>query len=43
MTNVTNEFIPIAAGGLWPIVGYDYQFVAPPRMWGARLRYRFGG
>ena len=42
MTNVTNEKTITAPAGVWFVFGYESFFAAPPRMWGFRLRYKFG-
>lgn len=43
MTNVTNEAIPVVSGSEYSTLGFDSLQYAPPRMWGFRVRYRFGG
>ncbi len=40
-TNVTKEKYPVYGGGLLQL-GYDVQVLGEPRMYGARLRFRFG-
>ena len=42
MTNVTNEEFPVNVGGNWASNGYDTVVTNVPRMWGVRLKYRFG-
>jgi iron complex outermembrane receptor protein len=42
MTNVTNELVPVAVGFAYQSAGFENQLYAPPRMFGFRLRYRFG-
>jgi len=42
VTNVTNELYPVAAGGNWLFAGYQSVNVGAPRMFGGRIRYRFG-
>lgn len=42
MTNVTDEYAPMAVNGTWFSEGYETYMGNAPRMWGARLRYRFG-
>jgi iron complex outermembrane recepter protein len=41
-TNVTNEKYYIGAGNALPTLGADFIFVAEPRVYGLRLKYRFG-
>jgi iron complex outermembrane receptor protein len=42
MTNVTNELYPVGVGQSWNSAGFESFLYAPPRMWGFRLKYRFG-
>ncbi|CAN7562047.1 TonB-dependent receptor [Phenylobacterium sp. LjRoot219] len=42
-TNVTNEIYPVAVGSSYTSAGFESVLVGPPRMYGVRLRYRFGG
>ena len=42
MTNVTNEIYPVNLGTTLGSAGYEYFLYGAPRMWGVRLRYRFG-
>jgi iron complex outermembrane recepter protein len=42
MTNVTNEKRWLAAGGFYNSFGFDSSPVNAPRMWGFRLKYKFG-
>lgn len=42
MTNVTNEVYPVGLGQSWNSAGFESLLYAPPRMWGFRLKYRFG-
>lgn len=42
-TNVTNEEYPVASGGGWNSFGFGDYLYGEPRMYGARLRYNFGG
>ena len=42
MTNVTNEKYPLNMSGYFNSFGYESQIVNAPRMWGFRLKYRFG-
>ncbi|WP_052223515.1 TonB-dependent receptor [Novosphingobium malaysiense] len=41
-TNVTKEKYPVYVGGSYVSAGYDSMLLGPPRMYGLRLRYRFG-
>jgi len=41
-TNVTKEKYPVAATNSLATVGSDYQMLGPPRMYGMRLKFRFG-
>lgn len=43
MTNVTNEIYPVNLGTTLGSAGYENLLYGAPRMWGMRLRYRFGG
>jgi len=40
-TNVTREKYPVAASGIMQL-GYDALVLGEPRMYGARLRFKFG-
>jgi iron complex outermembrane receptor protein len=42
VTNVTNELIVVTNGGEYQSLGYESQQYAAPRMWGLRVRYKFG-
>lgn len=42
VTNVTNEKYYTFAGGGWISTGVEYASVGLPRMYGARLKFRFG-
>jgi iron complex outermembrane receptor protein len=42
MTNVTNEKFHLAGGGFFNSFGFDSGPLNEPRMWGFRLKYRFG-
>lgn len=42
MTNVTDEIYPVGVGGSFASAGLEGYVMAPPRMWGFRLRYNFG-
>lgn len=42
VTNVTNEKYYNFIGGGWQSTGIEYGSVGMPRMWGVRLKYRFG-
>ncbi|MFC6623121.1 TonB-dependent receptor [Novosphingobium panipatense] len=42
VTNVTNAIYPVNVGGSYASAGFDGYYMAPPRMWGFRLRYSFG-
>jgi iron complex outermembrane recepter protein len=42
MTNVTNEKRILFPGGAYNTIGADGGHLNQPRMWGFRLRYRFG-
>jgi len=42
MTNVTNAKFLLAAGGFYNNFGFDSGPINEPRMWGFRLKYRFG-
>ncbi|WP_177198305.1 TonB-dependent receptor [Novosphingobium sp. CF614] len=41
-TNLTNQFTRGIVVPLIGVLGYDPQYVGRPRMYGARVRYRFG-
>jgi iron complex outermembrane receptor protein len=42
MTNVTNEIYPVNVGSGLGSAGYENFIYGAPRMWGFRLRYKFG-
>ncbi|MBW8752999.1 MAG: TonB-dependent receptor [Sphingomonadales bacterium] len=42
MTNVTNEIYPVNVGSGIGSAGFENFIMGPPRMWGMRLRYKFG-
>lgn len=42
VTNVTNEIYQVAVGSTYFSAGYESLLYAPPRMWGVRVKYRFG-
>jgi len=42
MTNVTNEKYPLNLANYFNSFSFESQIVNEPRMWGFRLRYRFG-
>ncbi|MGE3690896.1 MAG: TonB-dependent receptor [Novosphingobium sp.] len=42
VTNLTNKIYPIAIGQSWNSAGFENQLMGQPRMWGFRLKYRFG-
>jgi iron complex outermembrane recepter protein len=42
MTNVTNEKFPMAVANAWNSYGYESAIVNEPKMYGFRLKYRFG-
>lgn len=42
VTNVTNERYPVALGGNWLFAGFQSANIGAPRMFGGRIRYRFG-
>ncbi|CAN7298892.1 TonB-dependent receptor [Phenylobacterium sp. LjRoot219] len=42
VTNVTKEKYPVAIGGTWASAGFESLILGEPRMYGARLRVRFG-
>lgn len=42
MTNATNEKFPMAVANAWNSYGYESAIVNEPRMYGFRLKYRFG-
>ena len=41
-TNLTNKKYPIAIGSGYNSAGFDSYLIAQPRMYGVRLKYRFG-
>ena len=42
MTNVTNEIYPVNVGSALGSAGFENFIYGAPRMWGFRLRYKFG-
>jgi iron complex outermembrane receptor protein len=42
MTNVTNQIYAVASGGGWSSAGFGDLYYGQPRMWGFRLKYKFG-
>ena len=42
-TNITNEKYYTFSGGGWQSTGVEYASLGMPRMYGLRLKYRFGG
>jgi iron complex outermembrane receptor protein len=42
VTNLTNKIYPVSVGSAYFSLGFEDQDFAPPRMWGARIRYTFG-
>lgn len=42
MTNLTDEIYPVSATNSLATAGYEAQIFGAPRMWGFRLKYRFG-
>lgn len=42
-TNVTNQIYAVGVGSQYTSGGFENVLVAPPRMYGLRLRYHFGG
>jgi len=43
VTNVTNEVYPVNVGGVFNSGGFESYMMAPPRMYGFRIRYSYGG
>ncbi|WP_395395567.1 TonB-dependent receptor [Novosphingobium sp. BL-8A] len=43
VSNLTNEKYPVFVGNAWNSTGYDSLILGQPRMYGVRLRVRFGG
>ena len=43
LTNLTNQIYPVAIGQSWNSAGFESLLMGQPRMWGFRLKYRFGG
>ncbi|HEX8031192.1 MAG TPA: TonB-dependent receptor, partial [Vicinamibacterales bacterium] len=41
-TNLTNKKYPVAIGSGYNSAGFDSYLIGQPRMYGARLRYKFG-
>lgn len=41
-TNVTDEIYPVSVGSSFISAGFESVLYGPPRMYGMRLRYRFG-
>jgi iron complex outermembrane receptor protein len=42
MTNVTDEIYQVGVGGSYTSAGFENLIYAPPRMFGFRVKYRFG-
>src|SRR5262249_15289503 len=42
-TNLTNQIYPVGVGSSFIAAGFETLLIGPPRMYGMRLRYRFGG
>ena len=42
MTNATNEKFPLNVANFYGTAGFESQNPNEPRMWGFRLKYRFG-
>jgi iron complex outermembrane receptor protein len=42
VTNVTDQIYPVNVSGSFHSTGFEGYMMAPPRMWGFRLRYSFG-
>jgi iron complex outermembrane receptor protein len=42
MTNATNDKVEVVHGGEYNSLGYESVQYGQPRMWGFRMRYRFG-
>jgi iron complex outermembrane recepter protein len=42
MTNVTNDIYPVNVGSGLGSAGFENFIYGAPRMWGFRLRYKFG-
>jgi iron complex outermembrane recepter protein len=42
-TNITDEIYPVSVGSSFISAGFESVLYGPPRMYGMRLRYRFGG
>ena len=42
VTNLTKEEFPVNVGGNWASGGYDTVVTNVPRMYGLRVKYRFG-
>jgi iron complex outermembrane receptor protein len=42
-TNVTNDLYQVGIGSSWSSAGFENLLYAPPRMYGVRVRYHFGG
>jgi iron complex outermembrane receptor protein len=42
-TNITRKKYFVATNGIYTSFGYDVAYLNPPTMFGARVRYRFGG
>jgi iron complex outermembrane recepter protein len=43
VTNLTKEVFPVNVAGNWSSNGYESQVTNVPRMYGVRVKYRFGG
>jgi len=42
VTNLTKQLYPVVNGGSYSTLGYESVQYGAPRMWGFRLKYRFG-
>ena len=42
VTNLTKEEVPLNVSGNWQSLGFESYIPGAPRMWGVRLKYRFG-
>ena len=42
VTNLTKEEFPVNVAGNWSSNGYESQVTNVPRMYGLRVKYRFG-
>jgi iron complex outermembrane receptor protein len=43
VTNLTNDIYPVGLGQSWNSAGFESWVMGQPRMWGFKVRYRFGG